>query len=227
MQWIHKFDLFLFDFDGLLVNTEELHFAAYQAMCRKRGFDLTWSLSRFFEAAHFDATGLQKSIYQEFPALQQQEPRWDVLYAEKKKAYQELLEKGNLALLPGAGELLTALQEAGKRRCVVTNSAKVQIDLIKTKVPLLQTIPAWFTRESYQQPKPHPECYLTALKQLGQPGDRVIGFEDSMRGLKALREAGVAVTLLVCPLDHPQLLRNQLEGFYFPSLQAIPAGFEV
>lgn len=219
MHWIEDFDLFLFDFDGLLVNTEELHCAAYREVCQHRGFNLDWSLLEFFQAAHFDASGLKDAIYQKFPSLQQQEPRWDVLYAEKKKVYQELLEKGNLSLMPGVKEVLIALEKAGKRRCVVTNSTKAQVDLIKEKIPLLKTIPAWFTRENYQEPKPHPECYLTAIKHLGQPGDRVIGFEDSARGLKALKNAGVSMALLIGPPDHPQM--KNFQGTYYPTFNSI------
>jgi beta-phosphoglucomutase len=221
MDWIQKFDLFLFDFDGLLVNTEDLHYAAYLEMCRRRGFDLKWTLSEFFQAAHLSATGIQEGIYRLFPNLL---APWDVLYAEKKKIYQELLEKGEFALLPGVEEVLKAVE--GKRRCVVTNSTKAQTDLVKEKIPILQSIPHWFTRESYAEPKPAPECYLNAIEQLGQPKDRMIGFEDSVRGLKALRGAGVSVTLLICPQDHPQLKQPALlEGFYFPSFEAIPSGF--
>ncbi len=220
-QWIEKYDLFLFDFDGLLVNTENLHFAAYREMCKRRGYNLDWSLSEFFEAAHFSATGLKEGIYRKFPELFKKEPSWDVLYAEKKACYQELLEKGALFLLPGVEEVLIALEKAGKRRCVVTNSPKIQVDLIKEKLPLLKTIPMWFTRETYQNPKPHPEGYLTAIKQLGQPGDNVIGFEDSTRGLQALRGAGVQAALLICPPDHPQMKEGFFEGIYFPSFELI------
>lgn len=219
MNWIQSFDLFLFDFDGLLVNTEELHCAAYRKMCQSRGYNLDWTLSQFFEVAHFDAAGLKNAIYQKFPELQKQEPRWEVLYAEKKRYYQELLEKGDLSLMPGVKEVLVALEKAGKRRCVVTNSPKPQVDLIKEKIPLLKTIPVWITRENYQEPKPHPECYLTALQQLSKPGDRVIGFEDSTRGLRALKGAGVATALLICPLDHPQM--KHFEGTYFPTFSSI------
>jgi HAD superfamily hydrolase (TIGR01509 family) len=219
MQWIQQFDLFLFDFDGLLVNTEELHFAAYRQMCKQRGYELDWSLFEFFQAAHFSSTGLRDAIYRKFPELQKKEPNWEVLYAEKKQAYQELLEKGDLSLMPGVEEVLIALEKADKRRCVVTNSPKIQVDLIKEKIPLLKTIPVWFTREDYREAKPHPECYLTAIGQLGKPGDRMIGFEDSTRGFQALKDAGVPVALLIGPKDHPQM--KEFKGTYFPSFSSI------
>ncbi|MGD0665742.1 MAG: HAD hydrolase-like protein, partial [Rhabdochlamydiaceae bacterium] len=47
MDWTDKFDLFLFDFDGLLVDTEELHFKAYQMLCQGRGYKLPWDINRF------------------------------------------------------------------------------------------------------------------------------------------------------------------------------------
>jgi beta-phosphoglucomutase len=219
MQWIEQFDLFLFDFDGLLVNTEELHCEAYRQMCKQRGYNLDWSLFEFFEVAHFASTDLRDSIYRKFPELQKEEPRWEVLYSEKKQCYEELLEKGDLFLMPGVEEVLIALEKANKRRCVVTNSTKLQVDLIKEKLPLLQTIPVWFTRENYREPKPHPEGYLKAIGELGQPSDKVIGFEDSTKGFQALKDAGVPTTLLIGPSDHPQM--KEFQGIYFPSFNSI------
>ncbi len=215
-----KFSLFLFDFDGLLVNTEELHFAAYQEMCRRRGFSLPWTLLEFFEAAHFSSTGLAKAIYQEFPQLLDKEPNWQVLYEEKKSIYQSLIQSEKLQLMPGAEEILLWLQEKNLRRCVVTNSFQKQVDAICEKLPVLKTIPLWITREKYTQAKPDPEGYIKAIKQLGIPGDCIIGFEDSFRGLTALIGAGVDLPVLVSPPDHPQMkLSFSKEVVIVPSLE--------
>lgn len=222
-----QFNLFLFDFDGLLVNTEHLHFAAYVEMCRARGFDLKWSFNRFCKAAHFESNGLQQAIFDEFPDLQGQEPRWEVLYAEKKQAYLELLNRGHLQLMPGVEPLLRDLQRAGIQRCVVTNSFKEQIDLIKAAIPVLQTIPHWITREFYELPKPSPDGYLKALELFKKPGDAVVGFEDTLRGLKSLKDAGVETKVLICPSDHPQLEAMPFEDFHhftsFESFNNVPA----
>ncbi len=209
MNWIHKFDLFLFDFDGLLVNTEELHLEAYKELCLRHGIVLDWSLNQFFEIAHLSATGLKEALYPRFINGE----IWEDLYTEKKQIYQTLIEKGHLTLMPGVEPLLKALEQSNKKRCVVTHSAKASVDLIREKIAILQTIPQWFTRESYQQPKPHPDGYLTALKALAKPGDRVVGFEDSARGLTALKAAGVETALLICPPNHPQLKTGDL-SFY-------------
>jgi beta-phosphoglucomutase len=204
LKWIHNFDLFLFDFDGLLVNTEEIHFEAYRQMCRKFGFELDWDFRMFCGVAHSDSEALRKTIYAQLPELYKQQPDWSVLYAEKKRIYLQLLKAGRVNFLPGAEELLTALQEAGIKRCVVTNSAEEQIEWIKGGLPLLNSIPVWITREYYDKPKPDSECYRKALEMLAEPGDRIVGFEDSLRGLKALQ--GVSVkAVLICSNDHPQM----------------------
>ena len=208
MQWIDNFDLFLFDFDGLLVNSEALHLEAYREMCQRRGYHLSWDINQFFKSAHLSATGIRASLKMIFPSLFEGEENWKILYAEKKKIYEGLLARGDLSLLPGVESLLDRLAQVGKKRCVVTNSAFVQVEAIKAQIPLLQTIPHWFCREDYKMPKPAPDGYLAALKELKNEGDRVIGFEDSLRGYQSLKEAGVETAVLICPSDHPQLALN-------------------
>lgn len=218
MEWIHRYQLFLFDFDGLLVNTEALHYKAYQRMCAQRGFYLNWSFERYSDAAHHHATGLRDQIYAEFPALHSQEPNWSILYEEKKQAFLQLIQEGNVPLMPGVEPLLLALQQADISRCVVTHSALPLIQTIRRQNPILDTIPHWITREDYTHPKPAPECYQTAIARLAKNGDHIIGFEDSPRGLNALLHTP-ARPVLICPPESVYL--NPFKALshvkYYPS----------
>jgi len=218
MNWISDFQLFLFDFDGLLVDTEGLHFAAYVNAMAKRGYRLAWSFAQYSEMAHLNATAIKEGLYAEFPDL---DPNWEQIYAEKKEAYFELIAAGRLKLMPGVAPLLQALEKAGIRRCVVTHSLLDQTRLIRAKLPILDTIPKWITREDYEKPKPSPECYLRAIQLYGQPGDRIIGFEDSVRGLQAL-QGTPALPVLVCPSHHPLLeIATAGDVIHFESLEQI------
>ena len=201
MDWIHKFQLFLFDFDGLLVDTERLHYQAYIEMMATQGHRLTWSFSRFCEVAHLNSVAIKETLYADYPELS---PDWATLYAEKKKAYLNLVTSGNIELMPGAQSLLNALEQANIRRCVATNSFRDQIELIRAQIPALQTIPHWVTREDYARPKPNPDAYLKAIELYGNPGDHIIGFEDSLRGLRAL-QATPALPILICSAALPVL----------------------
>lgn len=135
MNWIFHYQLFLFDLDGLLVDTEELHWKAYVKMCHDRGHELRWDFPTYFSIAQQDAHAPERAIYAEFPQLHKEEPRWSVLYAEKKAALQYLLDTEDIPLLPGVTELLQALERAGTKRCVVTHSSKDLVEKIRKRMP--------------------------------------------------------------------------------------------
>lgn len=79
MDWIKEFSLFLFDFDGLLVNTEYLHYQAYQKLVASYGFNLGWSFEKYCSIAHASAEGLRIEILAQFPQLRNK-GSWDTLY---------------------------------------------------------------------------------------------------------------------------------------------------
>lgn len=219
MRWIHDFQLFLFDFDGLLVDTERLHYQAYINALHRRGYELDWNFPYYCSLAHLNATAIREAIYEKFPDL---DVEWNILYEEKKKNYLSLLASGSIRLMPGVAPLLNALAEANIRRCVATHSLLDQTLLVRSQLPILNTIPTWITREDYEKPKPDPECYLRAIAMCGKTGDRIIGFEDSVRGLKAL-QGTPALPVLICANHHP-LLEMASEGaaVHYESFEQIP-----
>lgn len=216
MHWIKNYNLFLFDFDGLLVNTEEVHFLAYKTMCHNRGITLPWDFNRYCQAAHYDSEGIRLQIYAACPELFKQEQNWDVLYKEKQAIIQNLLRNGEVALMPGVEQLLNTLKEYNVNRAVVTHSSDDLIAILRDKLPLLNTIPHWITRHQYAKPKPNPECYIKAIEMLAKPGDKVIGFEDSPRGMTALL-GSKAKPILICQAEYPEIadfLKRGVERFH-------------
>lgn len=201
MKSLSSYDFILFDFDGLLVDTEPLHYAAYMLMCARRGYSLEWSFEKFCHVAHAEASGFFKALRTECPALFASGVSEQVLYEEKKCAYVELLKTEPFALMPGVAALLDHVHSLNKPCAVVTNSPRAQIELIQSRLPLLERIPLWITREDYTCPKPSPEGYELAISQLSCKRKRGIGFEDSLKGLKALISAGVEA-VLVCPSSY-------------------------
>src|SRR5271169_1605450 len=119
MNWIQDYQLFLFDFDGVLVDTEPLHYAAYAELCRRHGCELKWDFERFCREAHRKAMGIWDGLKREFPSMFEKELLIEALYEEKKKIYIELLKTSRLELMEGAAELLQALEVQGAKRAVV------------------------------------------------------------------------------------------------------------
>jgi HAD superfamily hydrolase (TIGR01509 family) len=192
------FDFVLLDFDGLLVHTEPLHYAAYRQACALQGMPLTWDFATFCSHAHAEQGGFFKALRCEYPGRAISEK---ALYAEKQRCYLALLEGEAVPLMPGVEELLTYLREQNLPHAVVTNSPHPLVERVRAGQPWLQQIPLWLTREEYVQAKPSPEGYLEAIRLLSCEGKRGIGFEDTLKGVEALLRAGVTA-LLIAPNDY-------------------------
>jgi beta-phosphoglucomutase len=223
MRWLRQFDLFLFDFDGLLVNTEEIHFLAYKKMCAHYGIDLVWDFNRYCQSAHYKSDKMRQDLQVEFPALFSIEPHWDVLYAKKKEIVLDLLFHGSVHLMPGVEKLLCALKEENIPSCVVTHSANELIAVVRSKNPVLNTITHWVTREHYHYPKPNPECYFKAIEMISSSSDRIVGFEDAPRGVEALLHTRVK-PVMICEAKYPEIPAFLNRGVsHFSSLEQIPS----
>jgi beta-phosphoglucomutase len=201
-DWIETFDLICFDFDGLLVNTEDLHFLAYQKVLEDYGFSLPWDFQNYCTEAHISTEVLRSAIYGLFPKLLEMESDWEVVREKKNAIYKGLLSAHEIKLMPGVRELLSRLASSVVKSCVVTNSTKAQTDEIRSLLPDLNQIPYWFNRETYAKAKPEPDGYLKALETLKVSKERVIGFEDTMKGANALTKAGIR-PILIWPKSYP------------------------
>ncbi|MCB1213168.1 MAG: HAD family phosphatase [Chlamydiia bacterium] len=223
MSWLEHYRLVLLDFDGLLVDSERLHYRAYREMCGARGYSLDLTFEEYCAIAHASSKGLSEMVYTRFPELLKEEPRWEVLYAEKQKAIHALLEAGAATLMPGTEAFLTLLAQTGVNRCVVTHSPLALVRVLREQFPVLDAIPHWITREDYLTPKPHPECYQMAIERYTQDEIApVIGFEDSFRGLKAL--AGTrAQPVLIAPSLPTYAIPTVDHYLHFKSLEEIDA----
>lgn len=191
---LNFYDVILFDFDGLLVDTEPLHFFAYKEMCLRNRVVLNWDFTRFCQEAHGSANGIWKAFQKEYPELLENSSQ-DLLYREKKEIYQKLLKTASLKFMPGVETLLQALATSNILSAVVTNSPRSQVEFIRKKLTLLHVIPLWVAREDYALAKPEPDGYLFAMERLGKK-KRVIGFEDTLKGIHALQAAGIEAVLV-------------------------------
>jgi len=116
----------------------------------------------------------------------------------------DLLDKGDVQLMPGVAELLTELAKADIKRCVVTHSPDELVSKIRKQHAVLESIPFWITRHDYVHPKPSSECYLKAIDTFASENDKIVGFEDTPRGLTALMGTR-AKPVIVCNVDYPEI----------------------
>ena len=195
-----SWQLLLFDLDGLLVNTEMMHYRAYQRACHEVGGIMNWDFDTYFQVASMSLLGLRERLYRENSHVFEK-ISWNDFYERKQHALLELLKTEPIPLMPGVVELLERAKASHHRMACVTHSRKSFVDTIRQQHSVLSSIHSWYTRESYERAKPFPDGYIKAVETEGALLENVIGFEDSLRGIQAQVESGI----------HPVLVTKDLK----------------
>ena len=152
MRAFEKIDLILFDLDGLLVDTERVHWKAYQKMCQEFGCTLDWDFPTYFGIAGASSEGIQNRIQQEIPHLFHGRT-WEELYAVKKEKFFELMTQLPIPLMPGVEQCLPLLATLHKPMAVVTHSPRRFVEMVQQSHPVFDLISTWISREEYQVPQ--------------------------------------------------------------------------
>ena len=177
-------DAILFDNDGVLVDTEGLYFRANREVLATVGVDLDEAsyvelyLREGLGAWHLvEAKGVQAAAI-------------EALRAERDRRYGELVDTVEV-LVPGVGEHVAALARR-YRLAIVTSSEPGPFARTHARTGLLPHFEFALTRYDYIRSKPDPEPYLAAVARMGVPAGRCLVIEDSERGLRAAKAAGLA-----------------------------------
>jgi dTDP-4-dehydrorhamnose reductase/beta-phosphoglucomutase-like phosphatase (HAD superfamily) len=190
----------MFDLDGTLVNTSYTHYRSYLEVFRNRGLTFmtfqewneyinyknihTYVETVASELAHHD-------IYETERILS--DIRNEKLAAFRNYAFTYITPTKNaldmLRFIEANQDTVTAV--------VVTNSSSATTDIIREVVPELNKITKWCVRETYTEPKPHPESYTKAKEMFYKNEDYVIGFENTSIGYESLRHVTSIVYVYV------------------------------
>jgi HAD superfamily hydrolase (TIGR01509 family) len=182
----------LWDNDGVLVDTEGLYFKATREVLATVGVELDEALYlQLFLREGRGAFHLARERGLD-------EAQIDTLRSARDARYAQLLETGSL-LFAGVEQAVSALARQ-YRMAIVTSSLREHFQLIHRSTRLLQHFELVLTRGDYLHAKPDPDPYLTALARLGLRADACLVIEDSERGLRAARAAGLRCWVVPSPL---------------------------
>jgi len=177
----------LFDLDGVLADTEPLHWAAYREVLLELGVDV--GIDEYRHRFISRGGGPEYAVeHYRLPITA------DDLRERKQPRYLALLRRG-VSPRPGARAAIERLR-GGFRTAVATNSLRLEVDLILGSLglgPLLDTVVA---REDYRDAKPAPDAYLTAAARVDLRPDECVVVEDTPRGLGAALAAGMRAVAL-------------------------------
>jgi HAD superfamily hydrolase (TIGR01509 family) len=207
----------LFDFDGLILDTETTEFLVWQKIYREYGQEMlpeTWGqiiggygVSNFDGAVHLvglvgnglNSGDLHVRYRSESDALILQQP-----------------------VLPGVVDYLEDARRLGLRLAVASSSPHSWVDTHLARLGLADRFEVIICREDVPpgRTKPHPDLFLKALDVLGLHADEAIVFEDSPNGIKAARAAGIFVVAVPNPIT--ALLKTDGANLTLASLAQIP-----
>lgn len=202
----------IFDLDGVLAESEHLHYAAIQMTLGELGTELTPELYAARYLTFDDHTGIRTFFADRGETLSRE--RLEELVRCKAEHYEQMLQAGGVRLFPGAAELVAALAPQ-LPLAVATGSRRVEAEAILRQHGLLSWFTALVSADDVVKGKPDPESFLKALALINQacapeiliqPQECVV-IEDSRLSVPAVRRIGmqcVAVTTSYPAAEFPE-----------------------
>ena len=188
----------IFDMDGVLVDTYHAHYRSWLEMAKAEGFH--------FSEEEFATTFGRTS--REIIAHFWGEGRLDdaqiaELDRRKEAAFRRMIETAFPAM-PGIGQLLHSLHDAGIRMAVGSSGPPENVAMVLDRLDARDLFDAVVTGEDVTRGKPDPEVFLIAARHLGVPPARCAVIEDAPSGIAAANAAGMTSVGLVSTGRKPE-----------------------
>ena len=197
----------IFDFDGLIVDTETPWFELVRSAYRRHHYELRSEVWRRF-------VGTDRHPFEHLQQLVG--PAFD--FAAERAA---LIAKDTRSELPpcaGVEELVADARDAGLRLGVASSSSLDRVQSELRRMGLLDAFDAVRCRGEKLRTKPAPDIYLAALEDLGTPAPEAVVFEDSPNGTQAAKAAGIYTVAVPndvtrgWPFDHADRIIDSLQA---------------
>jgi len=196
---VPDFDAILFDFDGVLVDSEPLHWECWTAVLNPLGVNLDWPTY----ARH--CIGItDRDLLEFYYWLGVERHGWQALeqaYSRKKTLFRQTVGSREL-FLPDTVRFLLSLR--GRKMGVVTSSRSTEVEPLLVRAGVRDLFGILIGAEQVSRRKPHPEPYLLARDRLGAANPLVV--EDSDAGVASARAAGFEVLRVAGPEDLERLV---------------------
>jgi beta-phosphoglucomutase len=192
----------IWDVDGTLVDTAELHFQAWAELAR--------DLGKPFTRADFAATFGRRNpeIIRQLFGTHYDEQEIADLGDRKEDLYRDAARHG-VDLLPGVRPLLEGLKSDGFRQAVGSSAPRRNLELILRLTRTEPYFDAVIAMEDTQRGKPDPQVFLVAAERLGVPPQRCVVIEDAVAGVQAAKAGGMKCVAVTFVGHHPEASLRQ------------------
>ena len=181
----------IFDFDGVLVDSERHHMASYNAVFQKYGHTLDpVEYAKYWTSlGHGPKGDIERHRLNIDP---------DAIRREKRPIFSELCRNGTVRFFPEARELVRLLVGAGKELAIASGTRKRDIVAILENEGLLETFGS-IVGSDIAALKPDPESFLTVLADVNASPSEAVVVEDAEKGVNAAIAAHIPVVVVRTP----------------------------
>ena len=212
---------FIFDLDGVIVDTAKYHFKAWQSLAKNLQYNFTEQDNEQFKGvSRVRSLELLLEMAQ-YKATEKEKEQWLI---DKNTHYLSLISHmNNSEILPGITEILKALK--AQQIPVALGSASKNAQPILEKVGLLSYFDVLVDGNEVTMAKPNPEVFLTAAKGLGVAPEDCVDFEDAQAGVAAAKAAkmtcvGIGDPAILFNADHCFVSTAEITPSFVQSLIA-------
>ena len=178
---------FIFDLDGVIVDTAKYHYLAWKKLANELGFEFTEEQNEMFKGVSRKRC---LEILLDIGKVNATQEQFDIWMVEKNKDYLEYIENMDATeILPDVTKVLDFLK--AREVPIALGSASKNAKPILEKVGLLPYFKQIVDGNSVSKAKPDPEVFLIAARSLGISAKDCVVFEDAVAGIEAANNAGM------------------------------------
>lgn len=186
---------FLFDMDGVIVESTALHTRAWEIYLQRHGMNSDGVMKKMLGKRNDDIVRILWGDTLDAETVARHG-------ADKEQLYREMLEPVfERQIVPGVREFISAARAAGVPCALATNAEPKNVEFVLGRAGLLPHMLAIVDGHQVHRPKPDPEVFLKAAARLRVDTRNCVVFEDSPGGLSAARASGARVAALLTTLD--------------------------
>ncbi len=187
----------VFDFDGLIIDTETAEYQVWQDIFQEHGCCLAYDIWA-------GCIGAGTEVFDPYAHLEQLACRpldREMLRALRHNRHTQLV--ATMPVLPGVVDYLQAARRLGLGIALASSSTHSWVDGYLAERGLLEYFDHIKCADDVTYTKPAPDLYLAALQTLGVKGREAVAFEDSLNGLQAAKAAGLYCVVVPNPVTRP------------------------
>lgn len=175
----------IFDFDGLIVDTEPIYLKACQKMAKIRGKKFTLDIKR---KAMGTGGLISMSIMKESLGLTETPQE---LLEERGEVYGKLLYEKGAIPMPGLFHAIKVINQLKLRKAIASSARMKFIDFALKELNLINEFDVIAHGNEVANGKPAPDIFILALKKLDIPENRSIVLEDTIIGVESAKSAKI------------------------------------